>query len=93
VTDRAREEQIGISQTHKLQLYGLYKRITEGPASQSSEVMPNMFNVVARKKYTAWAENDVRSEEECMLQYVEIIAGLDCNFGKDTSALLSEFKK
>lgn len=57
-----------------LQLYSLYKQATEGDNVQDPPANP--FDFVARAKHDAWAGLRGRSAEDCMQEYISIMASL-----------------
>ncbi len=77
----------------KLKLYGYYKRSTVGSAKESGESAPSLFQIVAKKKWNAWAACDEMEKEESMLNYVKLVAGIDCDLGRETRDMLDEFEK
>ena len=59
--------------TVKLQLYALYKQVTEGDASGKR---PGLTDFVGRAKYDAWAKLSGTSPEAAEGQYIAIVADL-----------------
>ena len=92
-----------LSDDIKLQLYGLYKRTTVGTTTteytdnnndnDDSHQPPSRWNVVAYRKYQAWLACDYLTQEESMIQYVELISSLDCDLGKQCLDLLQQFRE
>jgi diazepam-binding inhibitor (GABA receptor modulating acyl-CoA-binding protein) len=59
-------------------LYGLYKQITEGNCGSKNH---NFFDLKARKKYNAWAENYNRPQFLCKKKYIEMVQSLVSKYG------------
>lgn len=81
-----------LSESLKLQLYGRYKRATVGTTADSKEAAPSLFNIVARKKWNAWVACDNMKKEESMIDYVKLVATIDCPLGKEASELLNDYE-
>ena len=54
-----------------LQLYSLYKQATEGDVN--TEPPTNMFDFVAKAKYSAWEGLKGKSKEAAMQEYVDLV--------------------
>jgi glycerone phosphate O-acyltransferase len=76
----------------KLSLYGLYKRSTIGTTTMNEYEYPppSRWNIVANRKYQAWVECNGLNEHESMIGYVELVAGLDCDLGRECQVILLE---
>jgi len=64
-----------ISSKNLLDLYGFYKRVTEGLAKVENK--PGLFNVVARQKWEAWEKAGMMSKTKAMTKYIEIVNSLE----------------
>lgn len=76
----------------KLKLYGMFKRSTVGTTTESGETAPSMFNIIGKKKWNAWVACDEMTQEESMMGYVKLVAGIDCDLGRETTELLNDFE-
>ncbi len=54
-----------------LQLYALYKQGMEG--NNTAEPPSNPFDFVAKAKYEAWSEQNGKSREQAMQEYVDLV--------------------
>ena len=59
-----------------LTLYGLYKQVNEGDVSGDR---PEGFDFKAIAKYDAWAILTGKSNEEAMVEYIELVEKLQSN--------------
>lgn len=82
-----------LSEDVKLKLYGHFKRATVGTTQESNSSAPSIFNIVAKKKWNAWVACDGMTKEESMIGYVKLVAGIDCDLGKESQALLDEYEQ
>jgi acyl-CoA-binding protein len=57
-----------------LQLYALYKQATEGDVN--IDPPSNMFDFVAKAKYSAWEGLKGKPKESAMQEYVELVGKL-----------------
>jgi acyl-CoA-binding protein len=56
-----------------LKIYSLYKQATEGDVQGKR---PGMLDMVGRAKYDAWAEQEGKSADDAMKEYVDLIESL-----------------
>ncbi|CAF3726839.1 unnamed protein product [Rotaria sp. Silwood1] len=61
---------IQLSNSTKLNFYGLYKQATLGPCKDSQ---PSFFNYIARAKWDAWNRYRSMTKEQAMLEYIDEI--------------------
>ncbi|CAD8055771.1 unnamed protein product [Paramecium sonneborni] len=59
-----------LDNSQKLQLYALFKQISEGPCKGSA---PSKLKVVERAKYDAWKKLGNISKEKAQEQYIKVI--------------------
>ncbi|MFB6458056.1 acyl-CoA-binding protein [Chitinophaga sp. Hz27] len=57
-----------------LQLYSLFKQATEGDVT--GEGPSNPFDFVAKAKHNAWEEQQGKSKEDAMTEYVALVQRL-----------------
>ena len=78
----------------KLNLYGLYKFVMDGPccSSKGGVSEPSIFQIVARSKYQAWEaasrSSSGRTRETAMKEYVTILASQNNSIGKKCQIML-----
>jgi len=82
---------LNISDTDKLQMYGLYKQATVGPCDEAEA--PSRFQLVARAKYQAWLDCREMTIHQAMLAYVELAASNENWLGETCSGRLLEWKE
>ncbi|KAF7306844.1 Succinate--CoA ligase [ADP-forming] subunit alpha, mitochondrial [Mycena indigotica] len=74
-----------VASTTKLELYGLFKYVKEGPRPTSAR--PSLFDMTGRAKWDAWANTGgaVTSRAEAEARYIAIAEGLGWKgpFGED----------
>lgn len=75
----------------QLQLYGLYKRCTEGKVSESSCPEPAMWNIVGMRKRNAWKRYDSLDVDVAMKRYVEIVSDFQNCTGYECKRLLETY--
>ena len=80
-----------ISDDDKLQLYGLYKRCTDGELSKSGTPDPAMWNVLANRKRNAWRNCDNLELDDAMERYIELVSGFNNTLGNKCQRLRNEF--
>lgn len=80
-----------ISDTDKLRMYGLYKRITAGNCNEAEA--PSRFKVVAYAKYQAWADCRDLTTEAAMMSYVEMSASQQHLLGQTCHEKLQQWKQ
>ncbi|RYD99555.1 MAG: acyl-CoA-binding protein [Sphingobacteriales bacterium] len=76
------EEAVALSKTLKekpandvlLELYSLFKQVTEGDAPEKGEY--NMFDFVAKSKHNAWLQLKGESSESAKEKYVDLVTSL-----------------
>jgi dTDP-4-amino-4,6-dideoxygalactose transaminase/nucleoside-diphosphate-sugar epimerase/acyl-CoA-binding protein/1-acyl-sn-glycerol-3-phosphate acyltransferase len=74
----------------KLQLYGLYKHIVDGPCP--GDTLPSIFQAVARAKYLAWEECQCYSKQEAMREYIRLMTAREDDLGARCQELWQNFK-
>jgi acyl-CoA-binding protein len=57
-----------------LQLYSLYKQVTEGDAGDDGPSNP--FDFVGKAKHNAWVEQSGKSAETAMQEYIALVEKL-----------------
>jgi acyl-CoA-binding protein len=57
-----------------LQLYSLYKQATQGDADGNAPSNP--FDFVAKAKYQAWENQQGKSKEAAMQEYIDLVEKL-----------------
>lgn len=77
------------SSDEKLQLYGLYKQVQEGPCPEES--VPPLYRSVARSKYQAWREQRHLSRSKAAFQYISLIASRGDSLGEGCRDLVEKF--
>ena len=82
------ENPTSTSTAEKVQLYGLYKHVREGPCDGYD--VPSVFDPVARAKYRAWQACESLTAQEAMMKYVELVASKD---HWKTKELLEEYQR
>eukprot|EP00557_Chaetoceros_sp_GSL56_P005710 CAMPEP_0176499892 /NCGR_PEP_ID=MMETSP0200_2-20121128/13204_1 /TAXON_ID=947934 /ORGANISM="Chaetoceros sp., Strain GSL56" /LENGTH=2329 /DNA_ID=CAMNT_0017898411 /DNA_START=71 /DNA_END=7060 /DNA_ORIENTATION=- len=75
----------------KLQLYGLYKRCTEGKACESTCPEPAMWNIVGIRKRNAWKRYNSLDLDAAMKRYVEIVSEFQNSTGYECKRLYEHF--
>jgi perosamine synthetase len=76
----------------RLRLYGLYKRVKDGPCLNPSDA-PTRLQVVARAKYQSWTACSSLSKEQAMLEYVELVSTLDNDVGREWAKRMDVWKR
>jgi dTDP-4-amino-4,6-dideoxygalactose transaminase/acyl-CoA-binding protein/nucleoside-diphosphate-sugar epimerase len=76
------------STAEKVELYGLYKHVREGPCDGHD--LPSVFYAVARAKYQAWRACESLTAQEAMMEYIQLAASKD---HWKTKALLEEYQR
>ncbi|CAB3402819.1 unnamed protein product [Caenorhabditis bovis] len=67
-----------------LELYGIYKRATSGPADPNSK--PNWYEQAARLKYDAWTKHSHLTREDALKKYCDILKGIDPSWDPSQAA-------
>lgn len=81
--------ELQISDSDKLQMYGLYKQATVGPCSGKEE--PSRFQLVARTKYHAWLDCRELTKQQAMLKYVQLASSHEHWLGRACREKLTEW--
>jgi alkyldihydroxyacetonephosphate synthase len=93
VVDWIRElpAEAGTSTDTKLQLYGCFKRATQGVADPSQ--CPTLLRYEAHCKYQAWLACSNLSPEEAMKEYVRVAGTLDNSLNEKCRVALDEYRQ
>jgi alkyldihydroxyacetonephosphate synthase len=85
------------SDEEKLCLYGLYRFVRDGPCGscQKNNVVPPVWQPVARAKYMAWNECSTRisNRHEAMTKYIEMVASRHDQLGNECQKLWEDFQQ
>ena len=66
---------IKLDNAQKLQLYGLFKRATAGTSADATK-KPGMLDFTGRAKFDAWRQNDQKTKEAAMVEYVALVQAI-----------------
>jgi alkyldihydroxyacetonephosphate synthase len=85
----------GSDQRERLRLYGLYKRVRDGPCCPDNEDgkarLPPIVQPVSRAKYIAWQESSALSQEQAMTEYIQLVSNRSDGLGEESRRLWKEF--